>query len=430
MPTQSLLTALREITGDFNKTAAEATSEPPGNGAGSDTAHPVKNVDDSLHPVKDGFRTQEMNSDLESRHAANINQASAPTSESAEARATNVGLESTGSEKHKDETPKPAVEETQEGTSSDATFADGQKFGSDAFLKLSPAEQDAYLEKMANSILGTLIPQAPGAAAAKPAAPTAPAADANKVAQDLINQTQAGYETARALGLEKLSAEQRVQATVAQTIRDANYDAELLISALAKHAEDEASGGPPSGEPSGGEPEKKPEGGDSKPPGDKPSSPSGPAGMTETPSGKPDTSSGDGAPSEAAIMQALQLLLSTLSSGGGMPGGAPGGMPGAGGPPGAGAPPAPGGDPLGGIPGGPPSQDELMQGLAMGGMETGKGPDELAQAGGEVGQKLASAIRAFKASGKFEFSPVTTKRARAITNVAKGMLNELIPPTR
>jgi hypothetical protein len=427
---QELESLLAEVV-PTSKQAHEAVGggEPGGSGAtGSDTSHPSKSVPNLDNPqaAKPGAFAQKLTTELKAQGPGAIDGLPDAKPIKAEEIQGEVGLKQTtiGRDPAQEDDYVGTQDEPGVGTSTDAKFDDGKKYASvQEFMGKTATERDAYATQLANEILADIATAVTPKQADAPPTPAGTPATEPKVAADaLTTEAQAGYELARVLGMEKLSAAQRAQLTIADTMRDAIYNAELTSQWLLKSAAFPEEGG-----------EGKKEEPSEDPPADKPSpqpSPAGGGGAPMHEGGAPAPGPGAGAPGAGApggdpMMQAIDQLGGAGAPGGapgGMPGGAPGGMPGG----------APGGAPGGDAGGAPVSREELLQGILMAMQELGITPEEVAQAAASGGtpqhqqaQKMASAAKDYQRSGKFEFAPPATKRAREIVNRAKSMLIEL-----
>lgn len=420
------------------KTAA-ANTEAGGYTGG--TSHPVKDVEDGTKPATTGARASENASDNKS-HMDGRGEASVDSAPEAKAGGNDqdkrqLSGKATGEDPSVEDDYKSDKDDP--GTTHPMKTEDGEKYAS---VDFSTARSNAI--ELGNSILADIATGklTKSAAVLNPAQPTpAPAAPAGhrteKQAAELDDAARLGYELAAVLGVEKMSAEQRTQATVAQTIRDAEFDADLVGGYLSKLAEE---GGTPDptgegetsedhsspGDADSGQGEGTP--GDGGPSGEqggsKPSSPDPLAGLGGGGAPPADPGAGAGGADLQQVMQLLQMILAQQG----------GGAPPAGGDPlaGGGAPPM-GGDPLagGGAPtppgagGGGVGEEEALSQLAGGMGELGVSEQELAGAG-PVGEKMASAVRKFKRSGKYQIKEASNARERQIRNFMKSHILELV----
>lgn len=391
------LELLVEEIGSNNKTAS-ALSEPDGNGAtGSDSQHPSKSMDDGLVPATTGSLAAEKSKEVKDLGPGSIDAATAPAADKpAESREANVGLTVSGvgndsatEDGYVDKLKEPGV-----GTSTGAKFDDGHKYAAADFMKLSSDRRNTHLTNLANDLLADIVTTSQKQASS-PASGTR--AETEALAAELVKEAQAGYELAAAIGMEKMSNDQRVAATLHQTVCDAVFDADLVGAWFKQAAEMGPEAGLPPGE---GLPPELSAGG---PPG---------AGL---PPGDPE---GAGGPPPEAVDQALG---EATAGGGGQPAG--------------------------------PSKDEVMQELLMAMQEMGITPEELMQVAAAGGpppgaggpppepdgdempegeqkaanaKKIASAVREYQRSGKFEFKTACSPRQRSIRDHMKQVLGELV----
>ncbi|MHC4609493.1 MAG: hypothetical protein ACYS7M_04010 [Planctomycetota bacterium] len=257
-------------------------------------------------------------------------------------------------------------------------------------------------------------------------------------AGDKDQAVEAGYELATMLGLDKEAARQGVQDCIAATIRDAQLDADLFGSYFTAFRDMRLKQGAMAPDEEGGEEHANPNdassganeagagGGDTEPPMDPNAPPGGAApegaGMTlgdllgggagsEDLGGMPGGMPG-GEPSEeealaelAAALEELGIPIEALAE---AAGGGGGGM----------MPPAEGG---GGMM--PPAEGG---GMPMPGMEAVAAAGAGKRPSLTEGQKLANAVRAYKQSGKYQLKEASTSRTRAIRDVMKGYLREVM----
>lgn len=382
--------------------SAKAYAEP--GGYTGETTHPIKDVDDGLEKATTGSHAAENEKDQKDRPFAGVvdetSEGGAPTQEEL---SLNIGV------KQAPTGEAPEVEDDYKGTLKDPGTSSpmnadevGEKYG--AWVK----KEASVLAGLANDILAD-IATGVGLSDTKPqqkqaAAPAAKPSTQQK-APTQEQSVQAGYELASLLGLDKQAADKTAEHVLTEIIKKAQLSADrvgpYLLSflneeqAILKAAEglDEAGGMPPE---AGG-----------PPPG-----PGGPEG---------------GAPADPATIAAL------AGGAGGPPpeaGGAPPGGPEAGG----------GGD-----------HEAALQELAMALMELGISPEELQQlaaggAGGapggaeapppgpgspgDVGAKIASAVKDYKRSGRFKVSEAKTAAQQTQRNEMKRYLLEILGATR
>lgn len=413
MTTESLYENLTKLLTDVSpnqKQAFESVGggEPGGQGAtGSDTQHASKSVDNSLNPVaaKPGAFAQKLTTEVKAQGPGAIDSAPDADPIKAEEIQADVGLKQTtvGRDPAQEGNYVGTQDEPGVGTATNAKFDDGKKYATVAeHMSKSAADRRAYMTNLANEILSDIAtdvtaPAAPAAPATPKSAAATPQASVDTAAE--IDAMQAGYALAAALGMEKYSAEQRAQVTLRDTMLEADYDATLVHAWLHKCAADDAdtddvdaakadAAGPVQDAPASG----------AAAPADMPAG--GAAGDVPMPA----PAAGGGDPVEDAMQQLT----------------------------GGEAAPAPGAD--AGMGGAPVSKEEMLQGLLMAMQELGITPDEVAAAASagnpaqqQAGQKIASETKKYQRAGKFKFEPVNNKRAREITDRAKGMLLEFVP---
>jgi len=360
------------------------------------TSHPSDDVDNNTHNTPYGERYSENERDVKADVPASVDESEEGLGADEDKVMPNIGVNqaATGEE--------PSVERDFKGDKDDGTTSHpadaedvGEKYSSYDLPRLLKTAEDKANALLADIGNGLFVSQPSKPAAPKPAAKQASASvtqNAQAVQQQLVN----GYNQAAAAGvaenqLTEADLEKMASAFIAQTMQDADRDADLVgayfTTWYTKKAEGEEEGGEaPPAEAGGASPEAPP------PPGMPPAD----GGMPPMPPG-----AGAGAPGDA-------------------------GMP----PPDAGAGDAGGGDPLAAL--GAATQDaqpsagdkeKALQDLAMALQELGLSEDQLAQlaqahGAGDEGQKMASAVIAYKRSGKFSFSgaPKTAaeKRSRAM----------------
>ncbi len=417
--------------------AAEKTAEANTEAGGYQgaTTHPSADVDDSTADAQEGARSAEnaadVKADVDGTSPDDLPEAS-PGSDNQDERQLNIGTQqsATGEDPSVEDDFKGDKDDP--GTSHPADTEDGEKYGAleAQFDNASFMEARAAALNLGNDILadfangygfatgqtqkvaasenrGTV--KNPGATAAESYAAPAVAYSApqEKQAADLQESADAGYVLASVLGMEKMSEDQRAQATIEQTIKDAHFDADLVgsyLGALANEAE--KSGEHDLEDVVGGavEAEDHDELGDDA------------SGMEE---------GGDLAPELGEGEDILGAL-----GGGGL--GGDEGLEGLGGIEGGGGV----GEEdiaaaLGGIEGGEPEapvvgEEESLAQLAAALDELGISPEQLAAAADEGGAKLASAVTKFKRSGKFRHKEATTARDRQIRDLMKAHVLELV----
>jgi hypothetical protein len=422
-----------EISHGAVKSAAEKAAGPtpadPGTYVGS-SSHPSANVDNDVQPAHEGERAREYEADIKKQQGALAVDNTPELSQEGRQNEvqTNIGVhaKATGED--------PASEKDYKGTKDDPGTAhpaktnDGEKYSSASFKEAREIAGNLGNDILANLInFGTdkLTKQSEMPAFLKnkkheksesPAEEKAEhsglkgnqhkldvdkdgkieGSDLKALREGKEAAFKAGYEIAAALGMDKEAAEASVREVCANTIREADEMADLLIgfmsakSAAADPMEDAA------------------EGEDHSAPGDANSGEGAAGGAGEAPAG-------------------LEAMLG--AEGGGDMGG---GM---------------GGD-MGG--GGGPSDEEAIQELAMALEELGIPPEALLSAlGGEGGgaaggdpaaaampaeaPKMASDLSAigtavvnFKRSGRFQIKEARTKRSRELRDMMKQHVLELV----
>lgn len=409
---QKLQALVAELPGN-TKTAA-ALSEPEGNGAtGSDSQHPSASMDDGLTAAKTGPLYAEKSQEVKGLGQASIDAASPPAEDKpAETREASVGLTVAGvgrdpatEDRFVGSLPEPGV-----GTSTGAKFDDGNKYAASEFMKRSMVDRSNDLAGLANDILAGIAVEQQKIASATNQQLATNQPPANQAAADaLIKEAEAGYELASVLGMEKWSEEQRVQATLDATIRDALLEAELVgewIKQASLPPEEAEENEPPGAASMSSSPDTAGAGGPSP---EMIQQALGGGGGGEMPPGAPPMDAGvggspDGGGAGISKEEAMQELLMAMQELGITPEDlAAVATQGGGGPPGGGAPPAMGG-------GEPPLPPQAKQ----------------AQVNRKHAGELAKAAREFQRSGKFEIKVAATPRERNIRNHMKQMLGEMI----
>lgn len=428
-----------EITG-VPKKSGEAHTEPEGNGAcGSDTQSPTAREEDHCETASTGFRAAEMTKSVEEQGKGSIDGAPDASTgyPSAESRQADVGLTASGigNDSALEKGFGGNLKEPGVGTSTDAKFDDGHKYAAEFRAATLPQKFDR-LSKLGNEILaevassGKTVTAAAqvtaGPGNATPATPSA-AADA------LIKESQAGYELASILGMQKLSHTERAAITVRQTINDGIFDADLVgqwFTKLAEAEEDAAAAaegngdGSKKGAPGGAAP--------AVPPTDPLPPPGGDAGGGDMGAGGgamgAGGDAGGGEMNRDQILQELLMamqemgitpedLMQAASGGADAMGMAPGGAPPMGGAPMP--PPGGGGDPLGAMGGGPP--------MPPPGGAVGK-TARLRHNATHI-QSIAKQAKDFQRSGRFEIKVAATPQEREARLHMKSMLREMMQST-
>ncbi len=360
------------------KTASTKKAAPAGMG---ESSHPSDDVDNNTQDADTGSRYSENAEDVKKDvPGQSVDETDANSGGDQDDKQFNIGTNQSAVGED------PSVEDDYKGDKDDPGTdhpmnADdvGEKYSSmniKQLLKLASAQANSILADLANGI-GTgngapvQTPKTQKAAATQPApkTETTPPAAAPAPQQD----TQ----------MDKIASD-----VIAQSIKDAELDADLVGSYLHSYAagRQKAAG----------------EGGEDAPPEEGAPSESGDEAGAAGAVLPPEMGGGGGGemPPEAAAGGGGGDVLGAL---GGLGGGEGGGMP-----PEAGAAP-PGAD--GGAPGGM-SQEQALQELAMALQELGISPEELAQMAQGQGQKLGSAVTQFKRAGKFRYEEAKAGSAK------------------
>ena len=482
----TLFGALRNLADEITeeKTAAaegqvkagETPTPPdPGGYQGSST-HPTTNVDNSAQTATEGARSSENTSDVKADQkepAVDNTSEATPNQDEQDSVQLNIGTQQSATGED------PSVEDDYKGEKDDPgssmparTDNNPEKYGSLSFKEAHDRSNTLANEILADLANGfgeqlekgaessdpksrpeTSAPMTPAGGSAEGehvepggggattsekkekegAAPQGIDPDALKQASAAVQpqqqqpaEMQAGYELAQMLGISKEAAANGVAATIAETIKDAQVDADLFGSYYKAYLEKQSAVPPDeeggeahenpsdasSGAGEGAEPMPEDMGGEMPPemgggegpslgdilgPGGEEGGMEGGMGMEGMPGGEP--SEEEAVAELAAALDELGIPLEALAEAGGAP--AEGGMP-----------------PEGGM-GMPP---EGGMGMPPEGMEvaaSANGPTE--------GQKLASAIQRFKQSGQYRFKQANDgTRARAIRDIMKGYLQEIM----
>lgn len=387
---ESVKTASAKKTRPTGKAAVKKAA-PSGMG---DTSHPSEDVDDGTCDEQTGARYEENATDVKRDvPGTSVDETDIGSGGTQDDKQFNIGTNqsATGEDSSVEDDYKPGKDDP--GTSHPANADDvGEKYSSmklDKLLKIAEHKANELLADLANDV---------DAPAAKPAIKAAqPKSTPKPTVATKPTNVDAGYKAASQLDMDKFASEM-----LAQTIKDADLDADLVGSYL--HAYYST---------------KQAEGEDGPPPEEAPPAEEAPPGPAAEESGG---GGGD--------------VLAALGAGGGAPpmdpsaGGAPpmdpaaGGMPpgaegAAGGPPGAG----------GGV-----GEEQALQELVMALQELGISPDELAQmaqgagaapGAAPEGAKLASAAKRYKLSGRAKFEEAKTAAQREVRNQIKDYLREI-----
>lgn len=395
-----------------SKTAKKTKKAAPA-GMG-ETSHPSEDVDDNTQPEDTGERFSENSEDVKRDIPASVDSTDASSGGDQDDKQYNIGTtqsavgEDSATEQHyKSDKDDP-------GTDHPMNADDvGEKYSSmklRALLKTAEAKGNSILADLAN---GITAPAATGTLSQKAAAVK------KEAAKNPTPAAQAGYDVAAATGAYQADMDKLASEFIAQTIKDADLDADLVGAFL--HSYNQSLTKRAEGDDTAGEGEDHSEGdvsGEVIPPDAGGGDPAAAGGMP------PDAGGGGGGD-----------VLSALGAGGaGGGGGDP--LAGAGGDPAAmGGDPAAamGGDPGAGA-GGGMSQEQALQELAMALQELGINPEELAQmAQGSAappgaapeGAKLASAVKRFKLAGKFQIREAKTAAQKQAREQIKDYIREI-----
>lgn len=418
--TSQLFGQLSEFMEEIQAEKSAAHDKDPG-GHDGPSSHPSADVDDSLDDASEGARSAENSSDVKADVGGkDIDSTPEASPGDGDDNQPNLGLQQSATGED------PAVEDDFKGEKDDpgtaavADVEDGEKYGelAEKYASVSFAEASDRALTLGNEILASF---ANGAAATKQAAAQTTTEGATTsenptgVQPEAEKSAEAGYALAAALGMEKMSSEERVSASIEQTIKDAQLDADLvggylsdLANSVESYEEKEAEGelppellDPTSGAAEGdveGEPSGMEEGGDE--------------GMEEVPVDDPMMGG------EEPMMGGEDLGAEDVEG------------------------------VLGGLEGPPDEglgEEEALQELAMALDELGIEPEELVAAAEGAGgpglegggpelpmevaaecKKLASAVQGFKRSGKFQFKSATNDRERKIRDLMKAHVMELV----
>jgi len=482
----SLFGALRNLADEIKeeKTAAaegqvkagETPTPPDPGGYQGASTHPTTNVDNSAQTATEGARSSENTSDVKADQkepAVDNTSEATPNQDEQDSVQLNIGTQQSATGED------PSVEDDYKGEKDDPgssmparTDNNPEKYGSLSFKEAHSRSTTLANELLADLANGygeqlekgaessdpksrpeTSAPMTPAGGSAegehvqpggggatksekkkeKDAAAQEPPAGIDAEAfqkasaavggQPQVEEMQAGYELAAALGISKEAAAQSVTDTIAATIQDAQLDADLFGSYYSAFLEKQ-SAVPPDEE--GGEDHGNPNDASS--------------GAGEAAEPMPEDMGGEMPPEMMGGAEEGGPSLGDLLGPGGEGGGMEGGMG------------------MEGMPGGEPTEEEAVAELAAALDELGIPLEALAEAGGggmppegggepmmpppegggmEVaasdkstpteGQKLASAIQRFKQAGKYQFKQANDgTRARAIRDIMKGYLQEIM----
>tara|TARA_B100000700_G_scaffold316021_1_gene404874 strand:+ start:3672 stop:4946 length:1275 start_codon:yes stop_codon:yes gene_type:complete len=410
-----------QLTDFMEEIAAEkvaAANTEAGGHAGA-SSHPSTDVDDGTADASEGARSAEnsadVKSDVDGSSPDNISEGDVGGSQ--DDRQLNIGTQqsATGEDASVEQDFKGSKDDP--GTSHPADTEDGEKFGSfeEKCARASFNEAKNAALSLGNDVLADFAngygfgevqyqkkANAPSAQnrAVAPVTHEQVAPSADVVDPAVKQAADAGYQLASILGMEKLSEDQRAQATIEQTIKEAGYDADMVGSylvTLAEEAEKQAEGDledviggaaesedhdSPGDEASGME-----EGGDVDAGLESPESEI----LEEVAEEAPVEDALIGGPSEDEVAEVIQSLVEAAP------------------------------EEESAI-----SDEEALAQLAMALQETGIPEEELLAAAPVEGAKLASAIKAYKRSGNFQFKEAANDRERKIRDLMKAHVIELV----
>lgn len=420
----SALASMRDEIGQIKTAAAKKAESPtpadPGGMLGA-TTHPSKNVDNGAQEATEGARSAENEKAVKADQGApGVNSASDAQSFTQDSVQLNIGMTQSGTGED------PSVEDNYKDTKDDPGSSvpartdnkslDNSKYASASLQDLANlygAYGNSILADIANGYGGEIKKASPAKTPAPAAQPQQPEQPQSELSQQIIKSAQAlaagkvaggealaanadlraGYDLAAVLGVEKRAAQEKVAVMLADVTRDAVFDAELVggyLSAFQKQAE--------AAEPNEGE--------------NHDASDDDTSGSSEA-EGAGGVADGSGGPPKSEM--APPSTMGDLGGIGEMLGG-------------GGGEPAPAGPAMGGSPEqaieqlvaaldelGIPIEELAAAGGEMGGGEMGGG--EMGGLGGEmggdppaegappadtVGMKLASMVRQYRRSGKYQ----------------------------
>lgn len=422
-----------EIASGAEKSASQKkadgpTPADPGTYQGS-SSHPTASVDNNVQTATEGARSSEYESDIKKQQGAlavdNTPEMSQEGRQDEVQLNINTNAKATGEDPSTEHDYKGDKDDP--GTSHPAKANDGEKYSSVSFK-----QAHATCSNLGNDILANLInfgtaglktagmpeeikekieAKKETAAEEKGESAAHEAAESSKTeaAEHKEAAFAAGYELAKTLGLQKEAAEAAVREVCANTLREADEMADLFIGFY----NEKAAGEDPTDEASEGESHDEGETG------------SGASAAPAAPeAGAGDASLADVPPSEPEALQELAMALQELGispeellsmiQGGGAGVGAEGGMP----------PEAAAG---GGMP------PEAAAGATPPEAAAGAMPPEAAMMGAEPKmakaaeiQTIATAVRRFQNSGRFEVKEARTKRSRHLRDIMKAHVRELV----
>jgi len=379
------------------KTAANVLTKRAIEGVGQ-SDHPSDDVDDKLHEAPEGERFRENSEDVKKDIPANVDEAPEGVNADQDKVMPNIGTQQAATGEHDEvETGSAKGSKEDPGTDHPANTEDiGEKYSSMKLRELLKMAADKTNKLLAHIAAGHFsdVPELHQQVKAAEATGVPAKRAVEQIVQQAVQQNQEGMIT-------KEAADEAAATFIAQTIRDAEFDADLVgpfaVTYLQKYAMPA-----PMGDEGAGEGEIPPEvlaamaGG------------GGGAGAS------PDAALAGGDEGEEAVA----------------PEGMPEGVPGGGGAPGAGIMEAM----QAGVDenaGGEPSPTEAMTDLVSALEELGIDPAMLAQlaqekGNGDQGAKIAAAVRNFKLAGKYRMAEPKTANERGRRDQMKEYVRDLI----
>lgn len=398
------------------KTAEDGTKDP--GGYMGETTHPSKSIDNKTQKARTGSRASENEKDVKEDHpGAGVDNTTEGSGGSEENKMPNIGTHqsATGEDSKVEDNYKKDKTDPPSTHPSHSAEDQGEKYSSMQFPQLCKVAGTLANEILADFANGF------GFGNQNPASTQKIATVSTPTDQEIASK--AGYELSALLGQQKQASEKQAYTLIEQTIKDAEFDADLVGSffkgynsektAQTKRSDDMGGMMPPGGD-AGGMP------------------PGGPMGPPPGPEGPPPGPGGDN-PQVMELQQTiaqLQQLLEQIQGGGGGAGGEPP-MP----PPGPeGMPPDVAGD--AGAGGGPPmlppgdpnaevkqAVDALTQAVhQLGGSDV---VNSLSLVGPE-GAKLANAVKDYQRSGQFTLKIAKTAKEQRLVNDMKAYVREIL----
>lgn len=406
---------LETIDSFLREIASKQASNDPGGYVGKST-HPSADADDNTQDGRTGSRASENESDVKEDHpGGGVDNTSPNSGGSQDEHQLHVGMNpSATGEDHSVERKFKKDKEDPESTHPSHTVEDqGEKYSSMRFPELCKQASTLANEILADFANGfafsnnqpakTQQPTNKSATAAT-TDPTKQAAQARPAVSKPSEQElagKAGDELANALIQTKQAADKQL---IAQTIHDAEFDGDLVGAFFSSYASEKQALYKAALDPAamgGGMPQDP-----SMPPVDPAVMAGGGAGGPPMP---PDASADAGAAADLAGGGA------DVAGGGVPPSGGPGGP---GGAPPDGGPTADNGD-------GHVSEQEALVALINALQDMGVPEQELAGAGPE-GKKVASAVKAFRRSGKYQYREAKTAKEERLRSDMQDYVRELV----